>query len=99
MGILPDDLHWVTDVPSRCSERVTGAITAIVTTDAESFVAVRIAKQEVNTKFLSFADVKIGQQVTLVFDANDVHFFDAETSDSFRKTPSVMDGPLVENVR
>jgi multiple sugar transport system ATP-binding protein len=99
MGIRPDDLHWITDAPSRCTEKVTGVITAIETTGAESFVAVEIEKQEVNTKFPSFADVRIGQQVSLVFDANDVHFFDAATGDSLRKVPSIVDGAVMENVR
>jgi multiple sugar transport system ATP-binding protein len=99
MGIRPDDLHWITDAPSRCTEKVTGVITAIETTGAESFVAVQIEKQEVNTKFPSFADVRIGQQVSLVFDANDVHFFDAATGDSLRKVPSIVDGAVMENVR
>ncbi len=68
MGIRPDDLHWITDAPSRCTVQVTGVVTTIETTGAESFVVVEIEKQEVNTKFPSFADVRIGQQVTLVFD-------------------------------
>jgi multiple sugar transport system ATP-binding protein len=96
MGIRPDDLHWVTDAPSRCTEQVTGVITAIETTGAESFVAVRIAKQEANTRFPSFADVSVGQQVTLVFDSDDVHFFDAATGDSLLKRLSAVEGALVE---
>jgi multiple sugar transport system ATP-binding protein len=99
MGIRPDDLHWVTDAPSRCTEAVTGVVVAVETTGAESFVAVEIEKQEVNTKFPSFADVRIGQQVTLVFDANDVHFFDRESGDSLRKAPSVAEDVLIENMR
>jgi multiple sugar transport system ATP-binding protein len=99
MGIRPDDLHWVTDAPSRCTEQVTGVVTAIETTGAESFVAVEIEKQEVNTKFPSFADVRIGQQVTLVFDASDVHFFDPVSGDSLLKAPSVVESASIENVR
>jgi multiple sugar transport system ATP-binding protein len=99
MGIRPDDLHWVTDAPSRCTEQVTGVVSAIETTGAESFVAVEIEKQGVNTKFPSFADVRIGQQVTLVFDANDVHFFDPASGDSLLKAHSVVEGASIENVR
>jgi multiple sugar transport system ATP-binding protein len=99
MGIRPDDLHWVTDAPSRCTVQVTGVVTAIETTGAESFVVVEIEKQEVNTKFPSFADVRIGQPVTLVFDANDVHFFDPVSGDSLLKAQSVVDSASIENVR
>jgi multiple sugar transport system ATP-binding protein len=99
MGIRPDDLHWVTDAPSRCTVQVTGVVTAIETTGAESFVVVEIEKQEVNTKFPSFADVRIGQLVTLVFDANDVHFFDPVSGDSLLKAQSVVDSASIENVR
>jgi multiple sugar transport system ATP-binding protein len=99
MGIRPDDLHWITDAPSRCTVQVTGVVTTIETTGAESFVVVEIEKQEVNTKFPSFADVRIGQQVTLVFDSSDVHFFDPVSGDSLLKAPSVVEGVPIENVR
>jgi hypothetical protein len=43
---------------------------------------------------LSFADVKIEQQVMLAFDASDVHLFDTETGDSLKKTLPEVDGAL-----
>lgn len=89
IGIRPDDLHWTKDAPSRCTEQVQGTIESIETTGAESFVSVRVGLVEVNAKFPSFADISIGQLVTLVFDPDDLHFFDAASGDSLRIVPSV----------
>jgi multiple sugar transport system ATP-binding protein len=89
LGIRPDDLHWTKDAPSRCTEKIQGIVTIIETTGAESFVVVKIDDQEVNTKFPSFADIRIGQEVTLLFDPNDLHFFDAVSGDALRTTLSM----------
>jgi multiple sugar transport system ATP-binding protein len=89
LGIRPDDLHWTKDAPSRCTEKIQGIVTIIETTGAESFVVVKIDDQEVNTKFPSFADISIGQEVTLLFDPNDLHFFDPVSGDALRTTFSI----------
>jgi multiple sugar transport system ATP-binding protein len=89
LGIRPDDLHWTKDAPSRCTEKIQGIVTIIETTGAESFVVVKIDDQDVNTKFPSFADISIGQEVTLLFDPNDLHFFDPVSGDALRTTLSM----------
>jgi multiple sugar transport system ATP-binding protein len=89
LGIRPDDLHWTKDAPSRCTEKIQGIVTIIETTGAESFVVVKIDDQEVNTKFPSFADISIGQEVTLLFDPNDLHFFDPVSGGALRTTLSL----------
>jgi multiple sugar transport system ATP-binding protein len=89
VGIRPDDLHWTKDAPSRCTQQVQGVVESVETTGAESFVAVKIAGSEVNAKFPSFAEIAIGQPVTLVFDPADLHFFDAISGASLRVASSV----------
>ncbi|PBB86847.1 ABC transporter ATP-binding protein [Mesorhizobium sp. WSM3876] len=77
LGIRPDDLHWTKDAPSRCSQKITGTVTSIETTGSETFVLVNVAGTEINSRFPSFAPVRIGDQVDLVFDPSDLHFFDS----------------------
>ncbi|RWF15808.1 MAG: TOBE domain-containing protein, partial [Mesorhizobium sp.] len=77
LGIRPDDLHWTKDAPSRCSQKITGTVASIETTGSETFVLVNVAGTEINSRFPSFAPVRIGDQVDLVFDPRDLHFFDS----------------------
>jgi multiple sugar transport system ATP-binding protein len=84
LGLRPDDLHWTTDAPSRCIEKISGTVRAIETTGSETFVLVSVGETEVNARFPSFAAIKHGQQVDLVFDPSDLHFFDTETGDTLR---------------
>jgi multiple sugar transport system ATP-binding protein len=87
--IRSGNLHWAEDAPSRCTERARGAIEGVETTSAESFVLKKIGLVGVNAKVPSYAAISIGQQVTLVFDPDDLLFFDAVSGDSLRIAPSV----------
>ena len=84
LGIRPDDLHWTKDAPSRCSEHIVGVVRALETTGSETFVMVNVDGVEVNARFPSFADIRIGQQADLVFDPGDLHFFEPETGNALR---------------
>ena len=84
LGIRPDDLHWTKDAPSRCCEHIVGAVRALETTGSETFVMVDVDGVEVNARFPSFADIRIGQQADLVFDPGDLHFFEPETGNTLR---------------
>ncbi len=87
LGLRPDDIHWTKDAPSRCTEKIVGVVNAIETTGSETFVLVDAKGIEVNSKFPSFAPIRIGQTVDLVFDPTDLHFFDAETGNTLRVDP------------
>jgi multiple sugar transport system ATP-binding protein len=84
LGLRPDDIHWTKDAPSRCSEKITGTATSIETTGSETFVLVDVAGTEINSKFPSFAPVHLGDQVDLVFDPGDLHFFDGASGSNLR---------------
>ena len=87
LGVRPDDIHWTKDAPSRCTEKIGGVVNAIETTGSETFVLVDVEGTEVNARFPSFAPVRLGQTVDLVFDPIDLHFFDAETGNTLRVDP------------
>jgi multiple sugar transport system ATP-binding protein len=61
LGIRPDDIHWTKDAPSRCTEKIEGVVSALETTGSETFVLVDVRGTEVNSKFPSFAPIRIGQ--------------------------------------
>jgi len=84
LGLRPDDLHWTKDAPSRCTEKVVGVVRAVETTGSETFVLLDIEGAELNARFPSFAPIAIGQRAELVFDTEDLHFFDPETGDTLR---------------
>jgi multiple sugar transport system ATP-binding protein len=84
LGLRPDDLHWTKDAPSRCTEKVVGVVRAVETTGSETFVLLDIEGTELNARFPSFAPIAIGQRAELVFDTEDLHFFDPETGDTLR---------------
>ena len=88
LGIRPDDLHWTKDAPSRCREHIFGAVRAIETTGSETFVLVDVNGVEVNARFPSFADIRIGDQADLVFDPNDLHFFEPASGNTLRTEPA-----------
>ncbi|TGP50812.1 ABC transporter ATP-binding protein [bacterium M00.F.Ca.ET.230.01.1.1] len=85
LGIRPDDIHWTKDAPSRCTQKMQGIVSGVETTGSETFVLVNVRGTEVNSKFPSFAPIRIGQTVDLVFDPVDLHFFDAVTGNTLRK--------------
>ncbi|TGQ05006.1 MULTISPECIES: ABC transporter ATP-binding protein [unclassified Mesorhizobium] len=87
LGIRPDDIHWTKDAPSRCTQKMQGIVGGVETTGSETFVLVNVRGTEVNSKFPSFAPIRIGQTVDLVFDPVDLHFFDAVTGNTLRKDP------------
>jgi multiple sugar transport system ATP-binding protein len=87
LGLRPDDLHWTKDAPSRCTEKIVGAVKAIETTGSESFVLLDVAGVELNARFPSFAPIVLGQRADLVFDPADLHFFDPETGNTLRSVP------------
>lgn len=84
LGIRPDEIQWVKDAPSRCTEKITGIVTSLETTGSDTFVLVDVEGTEVNSKFPSFAPVKRGDAVELVFDPSDLHFFDEGTGRSLK---------------
>ncbi|NML99036.1 ABC transporter ATP-binding protein [Paraburkholderia sp. RP-4-7] len=84
VGIRPGDLHWVKDAPGRCAVRTAGMVQSIETTGSENFVRVAIGNSTVDTRFPGFAEVGIGDRVELVFDPEDLHYFDADTGRSLR---------------
>jgi multiple sugar transport system ATP-binding protein len=84
LGIRPDEIQWVKDAPSRCTEKITGIVTSLETTGSDTFVMVDVEGTEVNSKFPSFAPVKRGDTVELVFDPSDLHFFDEGTGKSLK---------------
>ncbi len=84
LGVRPDEIQWVKDAPSRCTEKITGVVKSLETTGSDTFVLVDVEGTEVNSKFPSFAPVKRGDSVDLVFDPADLHFFDAETGASLK---------------
>lgn len=86
LGIRPDEIQWVKDAPSRCTEKITGTVTSLETTGSDTFVLVDVEGTEVNSKFPSFAPVRRGDTVDLVFDPADLHFFDAGTGASLKVT-------------
>ena len=88
LGIRPDDLHWTKDAPSRCSEHIFGTVRAIETTGSETFVLVDVNGVEVNARFPSFAEIRIGQQADLIFDPRDLHFFEPVTGNTLRTAPA-----------
>ena len=57
---------------------------AVETTGSETFVLLDIEGAELNARFPSFAPIAIGQRAELVFDTEDLHFFDPETGDTLR---------------
>ncbi|RUM03869.1 ABC transporter ATP-binding protein [Rhizobium chutanense] len=89
LGIRPDEIQWVKDAPSRCTEKITGVVTSLETTGSDTFVLVNVEGTEVNSKFPSFAPVRRGDAVELVFDPADLHFFDAETGESLKATSAI----------
>ncbi|WP_183605202.1 ABC transporter ATP-binding protein [Rhizobium fabae] len=89
LGIRPDEIQWVKDAPSRCTEKITGIVTSLETTGSDTFVLVNVEGTEVNSKFPSFAPVRRGDAVELVFDPADLHFFDAETGESLKATSAI----------
>ena len=86
LGIRPDEIQWVKDAPSRCTEKIKGIVTSLETTGSDTFVQVDVEGTEVNSKFPSFAPVKRGEPVELVFDPADLHFFDEGTGASLKVT-------------
>ena len=84
LGIRPDEIQWVKDAPSRCTEKITGIVTSLETTGSDTFVLVDVQGTEVNSKFPSFAPVKRGDSVDLIFDPADLHFFDSETGTNIK---------------
>jgi multiple sugar transport system ATP-binding protein len=84
VGIRPDDLHWVKDAPARCEVRTSGVVESIETTGSENFVRVAINGSVVDARFPSFSPVSLGEQVDLVFDPADLHYFDADSGKSLR---------------
>ncbi|MGI8397422.1 ABC transporter ATP-binding protein [Agrobacterium deltaense] len=84
LGIRPDEIQWIKDAPSRCTEKITGIVTSLETTGSDTFVLVDVEGTEVNSKFPSFAPVKRGDSVDLVFDPADLHLFDSETGESIK---------------
>lgn len=93
LGLRPDEIHWTKDAPSRCSEKISGTVTSIETTGSETFVLVDVAGTLINSKFPSFAPIHLGDQVNLVFDADDLYFFDGVSGVNLRlgsKEPSVV---------
>lgn len=79
LGIRPDDIHWTKDAPSRCTQKLSGAVASIETTGSETFVLVTVGEVEINSRFPSFAPVRLGDQVDVVFDPSDLHFFDVNS--------------------
>lgn len=75
VGIRPQDLHWVKDAPSRCAASASGVVLNVEPTGAESYVGVDVGGTVVNSRFPSFAPVRSGDRVDLVFDPNDLHLF------------------------
>ncbi|OWV81692.1 sugar transporter [Rhizobium sp. R634] len=88
LGIRPDEIQWVKDAPSRCTEKITGVVTSLETTGSDTFVVVDVEGTQVNSKFPSFAPVKRGDTVDLIFDPADLHFFDAGTGASLKVRPA-----------
>ncbi|OWV85821.1 sugar transporter [Rhizobium sp. N122] len=84
LGIRPDEIQWVKDAPSRCTETITGIVTSLETTGSDTFVLVDVEGSEINAKFPSFAPVRRGDAVDLVFDPLNLHFFDGETGASLK---------------
>ncbi|WVT77829.1 ABC transporter ATP-binding protein (plasmid) [Sinorhizobium chiapasense] len=89
LGIRPDEIQWVKDAPSRCTEKITGTVTSLETTGSDTFVLVDVEGTEVNSRFPSFAPVKRGETVDLVFDPTDLHFFDAGTGASLKTSSAI----------
>jgi multiple sugar transport system ATP-binding protein len=82
VGLRPQDLHWVQDAPARCGSRMTGTVHTVEPTGAETFVLVDILGQRLEARFPSFCDVKIGDEVMLAFDPEDIYLFDQTTGKS-----------------
>jgi multiple sugar transport system ATP-binding protein len=100
LGVRPDDIHWTKDAPSRCTEKIEGVVTGLETTGSETFVLVNVRATEVNSKFPSFAPIRIGQTVDLVFDPVDLHFFDAKTGNTLRvDPPGLQESPELRPIR
>jgi multiple sugar transport system ATP-binding protein len=87
LGLRPDDIHWTKDAPSRCAQKLTGTVGSIETTGSETFVFVTVGGIEINSKFPSFAPVRLGDQVDLVFDPSDLHFFDVTSGVNLKAEP------------
>ena len=79
VGLRPQDLHWHQDAPSRCRASTSGNIVSIEPTGAEMFVTVNVGGTVVNNRFPSFAPVRSGEPVDLVFDPDDLHLFESVT--------------------
>ncbi|MCB8882078.1 ABC transporter ATP-binding protein [Acidisoma cellulosilytica] len=99
LGIRPDDIHWTKDAPSRCTEKMSGTVISLETTGSETFVIVDIQGVEVNSRFPSFVQIKIGDQVDLLFDRSDVHLFDATSGDSLRDVSSIVEMSALSHVK
>ncbi|MCL8000253.1 ABC transporter ATP-binding protein [Brucella sp. 21LCYQ03] len=84
LGVRPDEIQWINDAPSRCTEKIKGVVSSLETTGSDTFVLVDIEGTEINAKFPSFAPVKRGDVVDLVFDPADLHFFDSKTGASLK---------------
>ncbi len=96
VGLRPQDLHWQREAPPRCTQMIEGRIEAIEPTGAETYVIVDVDGTKVNSRFSCFAPVAVGDQVTLAFDANDLHLFDRASGKTLREAAPSSQLHLVE---
>jgi multiple sugar transport system ATP-binding protein len=76
VGLRPQDMHWEQDAPARCASRLSGTVHAVEPTGAETFVLVDILGQRIEARFPAFCEAKIGDEVRLAFDPEDIYLFD-----------------------
>jgi multiple sugar transport system ATP-binding protein len=79
-GIRPQDLHWTSDAPARCSVHVPVVVDLIENTGAELFVTSSgTATSRLVARLHRSASVAVGDKITLAFDPADLHLFAHDT--------------------